>query len=122
MATVNPTITPISDHVVLFSWTLTNANTDGAPIGHKYAEFSDRCVQLSGTFDSATIVIQGSNIAASPSYETLTDPQGNAISKSAAALEQIMECPLWMRPFASGGGASQSVVVTLLARRQRGRP
>lgn len=113
MATVNPTVTYIGDNAVHFKWTLTNANVDGAPIGVKFAEFRDRSVQMAGTWDSATIVWQGSNVDASLTYATLNDAQGSAISKTAdGGPEQIMEATLWQRPLASGGGASQSVVVS----------
>lgn len=113
MATVNPTVTYIGDNAVLFSWTLTQANTDGAPIGVKFADFRDRTVQMAGTWDSATVVWQGSNVASSPTYATLNDAQGSAISKTSdAGPEQVMEATLWQRPNASGGGATQSVVVS----------
>lgn len=117
MATVSATINQVSNNVMRFQWTLTQANALGHPIPERYADFADRSVQIAGTFDSATIVLEGSNDGSN--YATLTDPQGNAISKAAAAIEQVTEGVLFARPSASGGGASQSVVVTVVARRNR---
>ena len=45
---------------------------------------SDRSAQIVGTFDSATITIEGSNDGTN--YTTLTDPQGNALSFTTAAI------------------------------------
>jgi hypothetical protein len=115
MATVNPTVERFPDQdAILYTWVLTNTNSDGAPItAHEYG---DRTVQFTGTFDSATVVIEGANVG---TYTTLTDPQGNALSKTAAAIEQIMEIPRFVRPNSSGGAGSQSVTVTMFCRRTR---
>ena len=114
MATATPTVTPISDNAILFTWVLTSTNTDGAPIHPKYSDYRDRSVQISGTFGSATVVIEGSNIAAATTYATLNDPSSTALSKTAAAFEQILELALWMRPNSSGGGGTQDVAVNIL--------
>lgn len=94
-------------------WTpLTSANAAGSAYEHSGA--SDRSVQFVGTFDSATLVLQGSNDGTN--WVTLTDPQGNAISKTSAGLEQIEEITRYVRPSSSGGGGSQSVSVYLLTK------
>jgi hypothetical protein len=50
--------------------------------------FADRAIQVGGTFGAGgTVVIEGS--IDGTNYVTLTDPQGNAISKTAAAIEEI---------------------------------
>lgn len=118
MPTVNPTITRVGDHVVKFAWTLSQANPDGAPVGKQFADYIDRSVQIRGTFDSGTVIWQGSNDESN--YQTCTDPQGNAISRTAdGTTEQVTEVNALQRPNSSGGGASQAVVVTLIARRAR---
>jgi hypothetical protein len=121
MATVNPTLTTLpgdttinAAEAILYTWTLTAADNVGAAI--EAHEFGDRTMQVTGTFDSATIVMEGANVA---TYTTLTDPQGNALSKTAAAIEAILEVPRYTRPSSSGGAGSQSVVVTMLCRRTR---
>lgn len=118
MATVNPSYVTISDDVVTATWTaLTSANADGAPIHPRFNEYADRCVHILGTFDSATVLWQGSNDGTN--YVTLTDPSSTAISKTAAAIEQVLESALFQRPNTSGGGGSQSVKVICVMRRQR---
>ena len=74
---------------------------------------SDKTVQVDGTFSSVTVVLQGSNDGIS--WFTLTDPQGNNISFTAAGMETVMENPRFVRPSTSGG-SSASVNVRLLCR------
>ena len=116
MATVTPTPTRIREgESMLYAWVLTQADTEGASIDAH--EYGDRTVQISGTFDGATVVLQGSNDGTN--WFSLTDPQGNAISKTTAAMETVMEVPLYTRANSSGGGASQSVTISLFCRRTR---
>ena len=110
---VIPQITFPAENVVHFLWTLTQAEPIGAPIPERFADFRDRSVHFSGVFDLATVVWEGSNhVGASPTYRTLTDPQGTAISTTAELIEQVLELTLLQRPRASGGGVTQSVLVS----------
>lgn len=99
------------------TWTpLTSTNVSGQPIdmGH----WVDRCIQISGTFDGATCKIQGSNDGTN--WFTLTDPLGSDISISTnAAMKQVTEGPLWMRPLVSGAGALTSLTVIAAMRGNR---
>jgi len=118
MAAVQPELTFFPDQhspqSVLVVWTLTATNEVGHPV--TLHEFSDRTAQVTGTFDSAVVTLEGANI---DTYSTLTDPQGNAFSKATASIDTLMEVPFYMRPSSSGGGVSQSVVVSVLCRRTR---
>lgn len=105
----------LQGQAALYTWTLTQANSEGLSITAH--EFGDRTVQVSGTFDGATVILQGSNDGSA--WFTLTDPQGNGISKSAEAMETVMEVPRYTRANSSGGGASQAVVLSLFCRRTR---
>ncbi len=119
MATINPTFTRYGpgDNTVVVTWTpVTNADS-AAPVSGHWGDYADRTIQISGTFDSATVVLQGSNDDVT--YAAITDPQGNAISKTSAAIEACIEGTLFVKPTFSGGGASQSLTVTLCMRRQR---
>ena len=119
MATLVPTITDYGNHTKTFSWgPLTSTNTEGHPIPGIYADYSDRSVQIAGTFGAGTVVFEGSNDGTN--YATLTDPQGNAISKTSAALEQVTEAALLAKPRVSGADGATSVTVTVIARRSRG--
>lgn len=118
MATVTGAFTPIRDDARvlarIISWTpLTSANNVGSAM--EWVHGRDRSVQITGTFDSATVILQGSNDGSI--WSTLTDPQGNAISKTSADLEQISEATRYIRPSTSGGGGSQSITVTVFAAR-----
>lgn len=119
MATVNPTITPVGEHAYIFRWTpLTSANPDGAPISERYADFSDRSVQIEGTFGTGTVHWEGSNDGTN--YRPMTDPQGGAISKTAVSIEQVLEMTLKQRPNVTGADGATSISVTVFARRGRG--
>lgn len=117
MAVVTPTITRVDDGgvraVYLVQWSnIGDADTCTAV---PMSGGSDRSVQITGTFSSATVVIQGSNDGTN--YAPLTDPQGNAISKTAASLEAISELTRYIKPTTSGGSSS-SVTVSLLIKGQ----
>ncbi len=115
MAVISPTIVtnnpPGDGSIITYSWTMVTATDTGAPI--PFAQWADRSVQFAGTWGGGTVVWEGSNDGTN--YITLTDPQANAISKSADAIEQVMEVTLWARPKVTV--SVTSVVITLLARR-----
>lgn len=117
MATATPTITDIAvgnNMVKKAVWQLTSTNVDGAPIGPNLAEFADRTVYLTGTWGAATAVIQGGD---GTIWLSLTDPQGNAISKTADAIEVVTEAPEFMRPSLSTAGSGAEITVTMIMRR-----
>lgn len=114
MATVQATKTslpPNDGSVLLFTWTLTGTD-DGSPID--FAQWADRSVQMAGTWSGGTVIWQGSNNGGT-TWFPLTDPQGNAITKTADALEQVTEVTMLARPVASVSVGS--VVVAALVRR-----
>lgn len=104
------------EHATLVTWTgLLNGDT-GAPVS--LTDFPDRTVQVSGTFGvGGTVVFEGSNNGTA--WSTLTDPQGNAISKTSAAVETVTEVPRYVRPQVTAGDGSTSLTVTMLARSPR---
>ena len=108
---VNPNV-----DVKLVAWTLTTADPNGdafvAP------DFPDKCVVVRGTFGGATLTLQGANVEGTPAtaaWQTLNDPQGNALTFTAARIEQLLENPYQLRPVLTGGGGTTSVLVELLA-------
>jgi|JI10StandDraft_1071094.scaffolds.fasta_scaffold55632_3 hypothetical protein len=115
MAVISPVIVtnnpPGDGSIITYSWTMVTANDTGAPV--PFAQWADRSVQFAGTWGGGTIVWEGSNDGTN--YETLTDAQTNAITKTANALEQVIEATLWARPRVTV--SVTSVVITLLARR-----
>lgn len=122
MATITPTIVDIGSGVgqnpngpsCIVTWAgITEADTCD-PV--ELVGLPDRSIQFAGTFGSATVVAQGSNDGTN--YVTLTDPQGNAISKTSAGIEMIAEVARYTRPSASGG-TGQSLTVSMLCRKSR---
>ena len=97
-------------HVV--TWTPFSATDTGQ--AYELPASADRSIQFSGTFGSSTMVLEGS--LDGTNYETLTDPQGNAISKTATGIEQIMEVTRYIRPRCTVASGA-TITATLLVRR-----
>ena len=103
---------PVGTRII--TWAGLDSDDSGSPYAC-VAHYPDKVVQITGTFDTTTIVIEGTlDTGDSPVYFTLTDPQGNAISKTAAAGEQILENVYKIRPRVTAGGASTDLTVKLL--------
>lgn len=109
MAVISPTTIEADGNAYVVSWTAIGDSDTCTPV--TWAGARDKTVQITGTFGSATIVLQGS--IDGTNYVTLTDPQGNTISKTSAAIETVMENVRFIRP-ATSGGTSSSVNVHLL--------
>ena len=115
---ITPTLNYLSGYdVTMATWsallltsTATGSNT-GTPV--EVAGRADRSVQIDGTFDGASVSLQGSNDGST--WFILTDPQGNAITKTSAGLEQVEELTLYVRPYASTStNGNTSINITLL--------
>jgi hypothetical protein len=81
-----------------------------------FAQWADRSVQFNGVFNNATVVWEGSNDGGT-TWTTLTDPQGNAISKTAAAIEAVTEITQLARPNVSSAGVNTAITVAVILRR-----
>lgn len=98
----------------LYTWPLTTANPDGAPI--QAPEWADRTWQATGTFGGATVAFQGSNDGTN--WFSLTNAAGGAaVALVAAGGCSTVELPLYVRPNLTVVGAGATISVTLLARR-----
>lgn len=119
MAVITPTPNYYPQHhpgVALMTWGPLANGDSGAPV--ELPSFPDCAVQFDGTFGSGgTILLEGS--IDGTTYFTLTDPQGNAISKTASALEQIEELVRYIRPQVSAGDGTTALYCRLIARRNR---
>lgn len=94
-------------------WTLGQGDV-GLP--SKTPTFSDRAVQFSGPFGTASVTLEGT--LNGTDYLPLTDPQGNAITKTVASIEAISENAWFIRPKVTGGDGTTAIVCTLLSRRE----
>lgn len=101
--------------VVLFRFTpLTTTNADSAPI--EFAQWADRCVQVSGTWGAGgAAVVEGSNDGST--YFTMNSAQGTALSMSADSLKQIVEVPRFARVRVTGGDGTTSLTANFVLRR-----
>lgn len=115
MADISLTRSALGDKDTITWATLTNANTDGTAYQPQRTRGAIAAVQFTGTFDSATAVLQGSNDGTN--WITLSDPQdGTAISVTAAGAAEVSTAMAYIRPSTSGGGASQDIDCILVAR------
>lgn len=123
MAVIYPTYPESDAEIIQVLWEALGASDTGLPV--KLVKYSGKSSQIFGTFDTTTITLQGSNDPranpenvnhASAVWFSLTDPQGNAIAKTAAAGEEILENPMWIRPISSGG-AGTDIDVSIVAKR-----
>ena len=99
--------------VRIITWTPLAQGDVGATY-EAVSHYPDKCVQFTGTFGGATVVLEGSLGTATPTYFTHTDPQGNAISKTAAAGEQVLENSFTIRPNVTGGDGTTAITCKLL--------
>lgn len=107
------------------SWTLVNGEY-GRPI--EISSFPDKTVHIYGTFGSGgSVTIYGSNNPvdavgegvdpASGTWVALVDPQGNAITKTAAAIEQVLENPKYITAKVTAGDGTTSLTISINASR-----
>ena len=113
MATRNPTVTYDYNRATVV-WTGLLNGDDGAAF--EGFDWADASVQITGTFGvGGSINMTGSNDGTN--YVVLTDPQGNAITKTSAAVEQISEGTKYFKPVVTAGDGSTNFTVTLFGRR-----
>ena len=102
-----------SSDVAVTTWANMLADDDGEPV--RLAVYSDRSIQVAGTFGGASITIGGSNDG--QTYHALTDAQGNALTLTASALKAVIEPPIYLKPRVFGGDGTTSLKVVLSGRR-----
>jgi hypothetical protein len=100
----------------VFAWTGLDLDDSGIQI--ECVDYVDRTVAITGTFGvGGSVTLQGSNDGSN--WFALTDMQANAITKTAAGMELVMEAPLYIRPLVTAGDGTTSLTVTLFCRRTR---
>lgn len=84
----------------------------GAPV--LMTEHRDRSVQVLGTFGLAgSVQIEGSNDGGT-TWAILTDPQGNALTFTAAKIEAITEFVHMIRPKCTAGDGTTALQVWMM--------
>ncbi len=115
MATVPLTsAATIGTQVRLFVWNNLANGDVGAAI--EIVDFADLTLTLSGTFGTGgTVTLKGSNDGTN--YFAITDPQGNAITKTAGGIKSVNETPRYLRPEVTAGDGTTAIDAQILARR-----
>lgn len=98
----------------LITWTGLDNDDSGSPV--ELIDYPDKTATITGTFGAGgTIVIQGSNDGTN--WFTMTDAQSAAVSKTAAAMELLVEAPRYIRPLVTAGDGTTSLTVQIMCRR-----
>jgi hypothetical protein len=98
----------------IIGWTgLLNGDT-GAAV--EMVDYADKTVTITGTFGTGgSVTLQGSNDGTN--WFALTDPQANAITKTAAGMEAVLEAPRYIQPSVTAGDGTTSLAVQICCRR-----
>ena len=98
----------------LVTWAALPNGDTGTPFEDVTA--ADRTVQVTGTFGiGGSVNLEGS--LDGTNYKVLTDPQGNALTFTAAGIEAVTEITKYIRPNVTAGDGSTSLTITVMLRR-----
>ena len=115
MADITLTRTTNGDRDLVTWETLTSANAAGTVYESDGLRMAVATFQAFGTFDGATLVLQGSNDGTN--WVTIVDSSTTSpISLTAAGYAEISTAFAYIRPSTSGGGGSQDIDCILVAR------
>lgn len=122
MAVITPTLSTLSsgqrgDFQIWTYTPMVNGDT-GLPL--ELGNYSDRSVQVFGTFGAGgNVRIQGTlqDPNNSPTWATLNDPASNALDFTAAKIEQVLELTRGIRPNITAGDGTTSLTVIVMVRR-----
>lgn len=112
MATISPTT--VSEQIRSRSYRWTNLSTADTAVAVMLENMQGLAgsVQVTGTFGSATIVLQVSNDGTN--WTTLKDGTGTNISFTAAGMSEFSTAAWYLRPSSSGGTADDVTVTVIL--------
>ena len=119
MTTVTPTLVELPTNYQGFKcwqvqWAGMTNGAVGVPVN--LVEFSDRSVQVEGTFGvGGNVAVQGSNDLVN--YELLRDPSSTVLNLTAVGLHGILELSGAIRPVVTAGDGTTSLTVTMVFRR-----
>jgi hypothetical protein len=116
MSTKNTIVVPQGmPNIRIVQWSALANGEAGDAIGADFAPWSDRSVQVAGTFGaSGSVLWEGSNDGIN--WATLNAPQGTALTWSTAAIKQVLEGALMMRPRVTAGDGTTSLSITMQLR------
>ena len=124
MATVTPTeLAVLTGHrnCRVFKWAQVNGGDDCVPV--VCAGYTDKTVygwRATGSTFGGTLTIVGSPDPSkgaitdtTETFQTLSDPQGNTISKTANFVEAVLEHAYWIKPVAGASITLTDITVVL---------
>ena len=117
MATISLIHTKLARGVHRVVWeTLVTGSLDGEAFdeGMGAPFMADKTIHVFGTWDTATLTIQGSNEATTTDWQTLSDVHGTSLALTADGIYTIAENPAGIRPLVSSVGASTDLDVIML--------
>lgn len=117
MANITPTSVEKSGDTTLTTWEAITT-TDHTGDGFSNPGAPDRTVQAFGTWDGATLIIEGSNDGTN--WSQCYDAAGDLFSLTADGIKALRENPLFIRPRLSVVGSSADVDVLMLSRSMMG--
>lgn len=94
---------------VKIEWTGLTQDDEGSPC--TAIRYRDKSVGVFGTFDTATVTIEGSMNGSD--WVTLKNPLGDPLTFSSEGIEAILENPLFIRPVVDDSGTSADLTVVL---------
>lgn len=114
MATIEFTKQNPDRRVDIVTWANLGQGDDGQP----YVAYNrpDKTIQILGSFDSTTVLFEGSNDGSN--WETLTDADGSACSFTGADLVFVREAPFYVRPIIDSDGGSGDITIIMVAATQ----
>jgi len=128
----NPVKTLLTSNTVEIRWS--DLDQDDSGQAAQVMDYPDMTVQATGTFNSGTITLYGSNdiaavradigagtlfASATAEWTQIVDPQGNGIAFTARGGEVLLENYAYILPVVTGGGASTDLEVSIVCHLQR---
>lgn len=98
-------------------WDAILSGDTGTPL--EAVDYPDKTIQVEGTFDGATLPMQGSNDGTN--WRPLTDGQGNAIAFTGGGIELPAENPRYIRPGAPTSATGNTALVVTVVMVSAGR-
>lgn len=113
MATITPVRASVQAGIEKITWTNLSTADTATEVMVMGASGAIGAMQVTGTFGSATITLQGSNDGTN--FAAITDPSGNDIAVTAAGIVDFSTAAAYIRP-SSAGGTADDVTVTVILR------
>jgi len=113
MGTINYSTYVVGHEFLIIKWASLAGGDDGQP--YKIAKYADVSIHVKGIFNGRTLTIQGDNdVVGTPTWATLNNPQGDALTFATEAIKQLLENVGMIRPIVNAGeGASLDVYMKI---------